>query len=332
MILTQKEYRLAILSSLSIAFLICSVLVILVFVGLRNNHWQGSPALLGYISIVPVYFYLMRKYRRRKRILNEAFPDKWRQILLKEVAYYHGLNQEEKQLFEKMAQLFLGEIAITGIETDVDDVCRVLVAASAVIPVFRFPHWTYNKLSEVLVYPGSFDENFDFSGKKKNILGMVGIGKVMILAKNALYHGFRNASDKEHVGIHEFIHKIDEADGLIDGIPALLLNSQLQLQWQKLVDQEIDNINRGDSEINPYGATNAAEFFAVVSEYFFENPAALEKNHPEVYDFLTKIYQQDTKELLRSVSQNLFNRSTRIGRNSPCPCGSGKKFKHCCLV
>lgn len=67
----------------------------------------------------------------------------------------------------------------------------------------------------------------------------------------------------------------------------------------------------------------------MLSDYFFESPAKLEKNHPEGYRMLRAMYHQDTRGLLAHVAPSV---AKRIGRNAPCPCGSGKKFKECCLT
>ncbi len=78
------------------------------------------------------------------------------------------------------------------------------------------------------------------------------------------------------------------------------------------------------SDINPYGGTNKAEFFAVASEYFFEKPKQFAKTHPELYDLMTEVFNQDMQ------SRNFKKSKQTLSRNSPCPCGSGIKFKKCC--
>lgn len=90
------------------------------------------------------------------------------------------------------------------------------------------------------------------------------------------------------------------------------------------INKKIDEIYEGESDINPYGGTNRAEFFSVASEYFFERPKLLEKNHPELYKLLEKVFRQDMS------SRRLSKKRATIGRNSLCPCDSGKKFKNCC--
>jgi len=258
---------------------------------------------------------------------TQNFPKSWRIILVEKVAFYNALNPEEKQHFEYKVQEFLLNCKITGIETSVDISDKLLVASSAIIPIFPFKDWTYSNIDEVLVYPSSFNEKFETQGEGRSILGMVGSGYMegkMILSKEALQLGFSNESDKKNTAIHEFVHLIDKTDGSIDGIPSLLLEKQYVMPWMDLIQKKIEEIYNNDSDINPYGATNTAEFLSVISEYFFERPQLLAKKHPELYNLLEKIFKQDMK------SRALNKKKISIGRNSPCPCESGKKFKKCC--
>jgi len=158
---------------------------------------------------------------------------------------------------------------------------------------------------------------------------MVGYGFMegkMCLSKKALLHGFSNATDKRNTAIHEFIHLIDKIDGDIDGIPEVLIENPNALPWVELIRNKIDEIYTKDSDINPYGGTNQAEFFAVVGEYFFERPLLLSKNHPKLYATLEALFKQDM------VSVDLAKRKKETERNDPCWCGSGKKFKKCHLI
>ncbi|MBN2789957.1 MAG: zinc-dependent peptidase [Candidatus Delongbacteria bacterium] len=290
---------------------------------------QNLPVII-FLIIFPFFLYLLFKYlgkRAKWKDPTEPFPVKWRNILSDKVDFYFDLNDEEKTLFEFKVQQFLLNTRITGIETDVDDTDRVLVAASAVIPIFQFRNWIYSNLYEVLLYSDSFNDDFKTEGKDRNILGMVGTGYMegkMILSKSSLYHGFANENDKSNTAIHEFVHLIDKADGVIDGIPSLLLDRQYSIPWIELMRKSIDEIYEGMSDINPYGATNKAEFFSVISEYFFENPKLLEDKHPELYKYLEKIFHVDLAERAKD------HKKKSISRNDPCPCGSGKKFKKCC--
>ena len=262
----------------------------------------------------------------------EVFPEDWRLYLLKEVNFYASLTKEDKAVFEADILRFLKRVRITGIKTKVDDEDRLLVASSAVIPVFAFPEWEYSSLHEVLLYPDLFTEKYDFNVQGRNISGMVGSGGVMnhvvIFSKPALHQGFDNAGDKMNVGIHEFVHLFDKQDGEIDGIPHAIMKNQTVLPWLHLISENTKEMLDGKSDINIYGATNKQEFLAVVSEYFFERPRLFKGKHPELYEVLSSIFQTDLAN--SQVGDNKLKRT--IGRNASCPCGSGKKFKDCCMM
>jgi len=236
---------------------------------------------------------LAKKYIIRRHILSKEFPKKWESILESNVKYYQYLSDDEKIRFKQEILIFMGEKKITGIETDIDDKCKILVASSAIIPVFNYPEWEYNDLSEILIYPGNFDENYNFMSKNSHYLGLVTRkGSNMILSKDALYIAFEDEENSSHVGIHEFIHKIDGKDGFIDGIPFFMLNKNNRDKWLKISQLEIDRIRAGQSDINPYALTNKAEFFAVVSEYFFKQPSLMENQHPDLYGILKEIFER----------------------------------------
>lgn len=252
-------------------------------------------ALILFIGFI---IWLSLNWKKKIKISQESIPAKYRTILKANVTFYKNLNDNDKVLFETRLQRFLATVKITGINTIVEPVDKVFVAASAIIPIFSFKNWEYNNLNEVLLYPDSFNEEFDINGEQERpVLGMVGSGAmqhVMILSQPSLRQGFINATDKNNTGIHEFVHLIDKTDGEVDGIPEYLLNKQYLLPWINLIHKNIKEILADKSDINPYGATNKAEFFAVVSEYFFERPDLLKIKHPELYHILEQVFKYDS--------------------------------------
>jgi hypothetical protein len=285
---------------------------------------------------VALWYLFTSRSRQRMAILNQPFPENWEAILKTKVAFSHTLNDSEKQRFRNQIQIFIAEKRITGLQTSVDDTTRILVAVSAVIPMFGYQNWDFDNLAEVLIVEGSVDRSTDKNGKTTGFtLGQVTVMQntnVMVLSKSALHQGFYNIKDKLNVGIHEFAHIIDHADGIMDGIPQLYMPAHLVARWNELMDSEISKIASGDSAIRDYGATNEAEFFAVSTEFFFEQPALLQAKHPEVYDILSQSFKQNTSKRFSKIVRRVMRpHGKRIGRNSPCPCGSGEKFKRCCL-
>ena len=194
-------------------------------------------------------FYMVKFLQKKKVKVTQPVPPLLKTILQEQVPFYQQLNENRKTEFEERTIHFLTQVKVTGVKTVVEDLDRVLIAASAIIPIFNFQGWEYPNLNEVLLYPDSFDHEFEQQGDDRNILGMVGSGalnQVMIL-------------------------------------------SQFELLMQEKIKEIIDD----RSDINPYGATNEAEFFAVVSEYFFERPELLKEKHPELYELLLKIFHPE---------------------------------------
>lgn len=245
------------------------------------------------LAAVFLLFAYFIKQQQKPPVITTPIPASYRSILEEQVVFYTKLSAIQKTEFEQRVQQFLATVKITGVKTTVEDIDKVLIASSAVIPIFSFKGWEYMNLHEVLLYPDSFNHDFDQKGSDRNILGMVGSGaynNVMILSQFEVRQAFLNKTGKTNTAIHEFVHLIDKTDGTVDGVPEFILQQKYIMPWLQLMQQEIKNIIADKSDINPYGATNEAEFFAVVSEYFFERPDLLQEKHPGLYDLLSRIF------------------------------------------
>ena len=200
--------------------------------------------------------------------------------------------------FMSRAKDFLDKVRITAVgKLRLKTLDRIYVASAAIIPIFRYTDWSYNNLNEVLVYPGNFSKDFQDKGPDVNVMGMVGEGamnRTMILSIGALRTGFEQAGSG-NTGIHEFVHLVDKADGSVDGIPEFMLAPELVTAWLEYVRQCIEEIRKGNMDINPYGASNEAEFLAVVSEYFFQRPEDMKEKFPELWALLERIYTPELK-------------------------------------
>jgi Mlc titration factor MtfA (ptsG expression regulator) len=252
--------------------------------------------ILVFVAMVVLLFLVGKRFSFKWIIPKQNFSKKWRQLLEKNVGFYAKLEPAQKKLFEYKVQEFLANCNVTGYGTDLSDLDRLLVASSAVIPIFAFPEWKYKNLKEVLVYESNFNLDFETKGRDRNILGMVGEGIMdgkMILSREAIRQGFKNERDKRNTAIHEFIHLIDGADGTMDGIPRVLMEKQYVLPWVNLIEKKLKLLMKKRIDIRPYGGTNATELFAVLGEYFFERPYLLKKKHPELYSMLEEVFDQD---------------------------------------
>jgi Mlc titration factor MtfA (ptsG expression regulator) len=256
---------------------------------------MDTTSFFVFVAGAILLFLLVKSVLKKKApVVTQTLPADYPQLLEQNVLFYQKLTDEQKQQFNERVQHFVADVRITGVKTTVTPLDIVLTAASAVIPTFNFTHWEYPNLNEVLIYPGTFSEAYELDGNNKNVLGMVGNGPmqhVMILSQQALRLGFGNKTDKENTAIHEFVHLLDKADGSVDGVPEALLQHAYVLPWLHLVHKNIAAIDKGDSDINVYGATNEAEFLAVVAEYFFERPALLQQKHPELYVMMNRMFK-----------------------------------------
>lgn len=237
------------------------------------------------------------KGNRKVEIRSDVSTNADLALLNTEVEFYQALSDDAKQRFEKRVGEFLDHVTIEGVGTEISDKDRILIASSAVIPVFGFEGWRYKNLTNVILYPDNFDHEFQFEGDSRNIMGMVGTGYMngqMILSRPSLYKGFSSVGGKENVGIHEFVHLLDKSDGNTDGIPETFISPDFAIPWLKMMHQEMNRIERGKSDINPYASTNEAEFLAVASEYFFSKPEKFQDKHPELYDEMAKIFYVNT--------------------------------------
>jgi MtfA peptidase len=247
------------------------------------------------VVVYVTLLYIIIRYKRRP--LKPAKPiDETDRILLKQyVNFYNRLEPQQQDEFEKRMIRLLSSVKITGVNTQVDRLDELFIAASAIIPIFGFHNWEYMNLNEVLLYPGSFDQQFNQQGEERTRAGVVGDGpyqNMMILSQYDLRMGFMNAESKYNTGIHEFVHLVDKTDGAVDGIPRSLMSQQYVLPWLNLMQHNIQKIRDQQSDIDPYGSLNQAEFLAVASEYFFGQPEQLQQNHPELYTLLSKIFNQ----------------------------------------
>ncbi len=246
------------------------------------------------ILVLANIIWYVRNRSQKKKLGEIVLPPNAAQLLTENVPFYNKLNDKNKAIFEARIKDFLAHTTVRGVEVEVDELDRILVASGAIMLIFSFPDWKYNNISEVLLYPNSFDRDFSQDAPQRNVLGMVGDGAMhreMILSKASLHASFSNPADGENTVLHEFAHLIDKADGATDGVPEYLLSKSQVLPWINLVRETINEMRKnGRSDIDFYGSTNETEFFAVVTEYFFERPDKLKEHHPELFSMLEQMF------------------------------------------
>jgi hypothetical protein len=187
-------------------------------------------------------------------------------------------------------QVFISEKKMTGVQTNVDDETRVLVAASAVSLSVGWPDYTWDQLAEVLLYPDNFDRDYNFGGT--DFSGQAHPWGIVIMSVPALDRSFAEASSGYHVGFHEFAHLLDLMRTRFDGIPAGLSDDSIR-RWLAIVEDEQRRLRGGDSVLDPYALTSPVEFFPTAVEAFLQMPVRLAEKHAELYDFMSTYFGQD---------------------------------------
>jgi Mlc titration factor MtfA (ptsG expression regulator) len=247
-------------------------------------------ALVGASGVVGLEGLRRRRDRRRRLAFSRAFSKRWRVFLEHRYDHYLRLPSAWRSRFDDDIKIFVAEIRITGIGVEATEELRLLVGASAVTLSLAWPEFEWDCVTEVLLYPQAFDRDYSF--EKPERTGEVHPWGTVILSVPALEKGFADPHDGHHVGLHEFAHLLDMEQKRFDGIPAGLDEAQNQ-RWHGIVAAEMERLRRGQSILDPYGAEDPAEFFAVSVEFFFEKPQVLRRSHGELYEVLCSYFQQD---------------------------------------
>ncbi|MBA3452058.1 MAG: zinc-dependent peptidase [Deltaproteobacteria bacterium] len=242
--------------------------------------------------------------RRRDRILAEPMPPSWDAIIDRNVALARRLTRSERTRLGQLVQVFVAEKHWEGCGgLELTEEMQVTIAAQACILVLGRDDSLYSDVASILVYPstmitpprrlGTFEQPRAPIAEGHAILGEAMLGGPVILAWDTVLAGGREEISG-NVVFHELAHKIDMANGAIDGTPPLTRRERLR--WQKVMSAAYDELHARlrlgvHSVIDPYGATNEAEFFAVATETFFTRPDELAFENPALYALLSDFYQ-----------------------------------------
>jgi Mlc titration factor MtfA (ptsG expression regulator) len=248
------------------------------------------------------------KKRRRKKILSKPFPASHREILQNQFPLFSKLPYECQKVLEDLMQVFLAEKQFEGCKGfEVTDEIRLLVAAQACLLLIGNQQREYVKLKSILIYPKHYhstseqiSENGIVTVSEHTVLGQSWEQGLVSLSWESTKRGAANMKDGRNVVIHEFAHQLDQEDGLANGLPVLRSRCRYEA-WKSVLGEEYERlqnrIEKGRKTImDAYGATNAAEFFAVASECFFEKPRQLKRHRPDLYRELQIFYGQDPVE------------------------------------
>ncbi len=245
------------------------------------------------------------KQRRWKRLVKNKFPDAWCAFLRKNVPYYGCLPDEAQVELQGLIQIFLDEKWFEGAAgLIITDEIRVTIAAQACILLLHRKTENYPKLRTIIVYPNAYlvehikrmPAGVEIEAKDVRH-GESWAHGTIVLSWDDVLQGAEQPGDGENLVFHEFAHQLDHEDGATNGAPYLPKRS-MYATWAEVLGREygdlISAISRNrKTMLRSYGATNPAEFFAVITEFFFEQPVELKRNHPDLYTQLQLFFEQD---------------------------------------
>jgi Mlc titration factor MtfA (ptsG expression regulator) len=242
--------------------------------------------------------------RKRLRLRAQPFPAAWRAVLQQRVPYVRRLPADLQLQLKQHLQVFLAEKVFIGCNgLEITDEIRVTIAAHACLLILNRPSGYYPNLRQILVYPDSFvvqRDQLDHIGlahrTREVLAGESWSEGQVILSWQDTLAGAAVVDDGQNVAIHEFAHQLDQESGNANGAPKL--GRQSQQSWSRVLGNEFMTLQarvmRGaPSLFCDYGATDPGEFFAVISEVFFEQPEAMAQEHAALYRELSQFYQLD---------------------------------------
>ena len=263
------------------------IYILLILVSLLLSYWL---------------FKKVRHQRRRAMLIARPLTLKWQDFLKENVVIYNYLPNDLQLKLQGFIQVFMDEKRFEGCGgLEVTEEMKVTVAAQASLLLLNLKHNYYPKLCSILIYPSAYTSterqliNGVVIEAPSTRLGESWMNGTLILAWDCVQREAKDINEANNVIIHEFTHQLDQEDGLGDGVP-ILSGEMDYADWQVVFSSEFSQFLKKISHhqhdiIDPYGSTNPAEFFAVVTEVFFKKPRQLHQEHPKLYQALKSYYQ-----------------------------------------
>jgi Mlc titration factor MtfA (ptsG expression regulator) len=252
------------------------------------------------------------KSGRRQELRETPLTDAQWETLDADVPMLRGLAPDKRERLAGLVQIFLAEKHFEGgRDFEVTGEMKLVIAAEAcLLLVHRGEEVPYPDLVNVIVYESAWRTK-----KSQHMGGGVtlesegaNLGEswsidTVILSWARVERDAKNGQDGHNVALHEFAHQLDAQDGSVDGAPDLP-SRERYASWSRVFSEEFDALRASKrSDIDYYGAESPPEFFAVVTEQFFEKPQSLALNHPELFEELQNFYGLDPRELAQGAAK-----------------------------
>ncbi len=251
----------------------------------------------------------------RARIRAQPFPPAWRDSLRRRMPAFARLPADVQLRLKKTAQVLMAEKPFIGCAgLAITDEMRVLITVQASLLLLRRGAGYFAALRQILVYPGAFAverSTPDAAGlvheQRQALSGESWQQGQVLLSWADVLAGAADPHDGRNVVLHEFAHQLDQDNGRANGAP-WLANANRRAAWAQVMGAEFGQLQqrlaRGETPlIDAYAATHPAEFFAVLSEVFFEQAEALAQHHPALFAQLTGYYGVNPMAWVNSTAQ-----------------------------
>jgi len=246
---------------------------------------------------------LRRKERRRQALRERAFPDAWREFLRRSVPLYRRLLPEDREELHGHIQVLLDEKHFEGAGgLELTEPMVLVIVAQAALLLLHRPTDYFPKLSSILVYPGEYAVQHEVVNEAGFVdeVAELRVGEswqlgTLVLSWDEIERDLLGG--RRNVVLHEFAHQIDAENGEMNGAP-ILVDQDLKRRWAEAMSDAYERLvdaaeRRQRTLIDPYGATNPAEFFAVATETFFLASVDLARAEPDLYAALRDYYRLD---------------------------------------
>ncbi|HZF25114.1 MAG TPA: M90 family metallopeptidase [Steroidobacteraceae bacterium] len=250
--------------------------------------------------------------RRRRRLRARPLPQAWRDEIVRAMPIYAHIPQPLRARLDGLVQQFVAEKEFVGCRgLEVTLAMKLVVAAQACLLVLGRSARLYEDLYAILIYPAAFlvpEEHRDEAGvvhqHERALSGQAWDTHRIILSWDDVIAGAQSPDDGHNLVYHEFAHYLDAEGGIVNGAP-LLGEARHYERWSRVMQNEFIKLREADARgeptvLDPYGAENPGEFFAVATEAFFELPHDLQAEHAELYTELRSYFRLDPASWLQS--------------------------------
>ena len=243
------------------------------------------------------------RWRRARTLRSKPLDAQAWDACVARFSFLRALDATDRQRLHDQIVLFLADKSIQGagglaVTADM----RLLIAAQACLLILNLDLDYYRDWVEIIVYPDEFVADYEYTGEdgvvhrvRSPISGEAwDNGPVILSWRDA---DAADSGSGYNVVMHEFAHKIDMLNGDADGFPPLHAEMD-RSTWTEAFSSAYADFRRRldareETRLDAYAAEDPAEFFAVLSEMFFEIPLAVRDDYPAVYAQMAAFYRQD---------------------------------------